>query len=764
VSLDTPRRTSTQDRLPKTIGPYLIRERIGKGAMGVVYRATDESGRTEVALKVMASDLDGDPETRERFFREAHVAGKLRHPNIVSVRDSGEDNGRLYIAMELLRGATLTDVLKQHDTLDLEDRIDMMIQVCQGLTVAHAAGVFHRDLKPANLFLCEDRRVKILDFGVARLVGSNMTLTGNIIGTPDFMSPEQVRGADIDARSDIFSAGSVFYLLLTGRKPFAANDLPAVLNKVVRAQPLPIRDTEAPEVIATVIWKALAKDPAARQQEMRELACELMSAASEVARRNHQQALTVRRGATEMIRLAGRTRELAATLQLPEDGVRDPWPAIQEQFPMLRSGVEVLGTFPTRLRTVQELHDVIRGETEALTTQVNQLEEAHAKFNSGTALQQNGAFEHALKEFDIARRLAPASGVIASAIEECADALQKIRERDAQLQARLTLATEASERGDWDAVLAIAKELDELNASSPVIARLRNEATRQLESQRQRLARAAAARAAANPAPAPRPSGRHMAATSAAAGDSADGGEQGQSRSERTARGGQARKEAVRALIAGDLTNAEKLASEAVALNGADREARHLLESVRAAITLRAAQENNARRVTDLMMRAQTLAEEQKFEDALSCCDEALQIDPTNVQAIASRLRIAEDMAVHDEKRAADEATGQRLHAAAPALKQAKHAFENGDLERARWCAENALALAPDWSDAQALLTEITAAIPEPSPDDTVKLSDPQSDETAELAPLRDTASDVADDAGTQRPRWWRPVDAKAKG
>ena len=237
--------------------------------MGVVYRAFDEKTNTEIALKVMASELDGDPETRERFFREAHVAGRLRHRNIVTVLDSGEDGGRLYIAMELLTGATLAEALKDSSALDLEDRIDMMLQVCQGLSVAHAAGVYHRDLKPANLFICDDRRVKILDFGVARLVGSNMTVTGNIIGTPDFMSPEQVRGQEIDGRSDIFSVGSVFYLLLTGRRPFAANDLPAVLNKVVRSQPLPIRADEAPEPIAAVIRKAMSEGSGGQTAERR---------------------------------------------------------------------------------------------------------------------------------------------------------------------------------------------------------------------------------------------------------------------------------------------------------------------------------------------------------------------------------------------------------------------------------------------------------------------------------------------------------------
>ena len=197
------RHAASGTRSPKAIAHYAIRGRLGKGAMGVVYHAVDERTGQPVALKVIASDLESEDEIRARFFREAVVAGQLRHRNIVSVLDSGEDEGRLYLAMELLTGATLGEFLRQPESADLELRVDFMIQVCQGLTIAHEAGVFHRDIKPGNLFVSSDHRVKILDFGVARLAGSNMTVTGYVLGTPDFMSPEQARGQDVDERSDI---------------------------------------------------------------------------------------------------------------------------------------------------------------------------------------------------------------------------------------------------------------------------------------------------------------------------------------------------------------------------------------------------------------------------------------------------------------------------------------------------------------------------------------------------------------------------------
>jgi serine/threonine protein kinase len=706
--------------------------------MGVVYRAADESGRNEVALKVMASDLDGDPETRERFFREATVAGKLRHPNIVAVKDSGEDNGRLYIAMELLIGATLNELLKQPDALDLEDRLDMMIQVCQGLTVAHEAGVFHRDLKPANLFVCEDRRVKILDFGVARLVGSNMTVTGNIIGTPDFMSPEQVRGEEIDARSDIFSAGSVFYLLLTGRKPFAASDLPAVLNKVARAQPLPIRDTEAPDHIAAIVRKALAKDPAARHQEMSELACELMAAVMVLEKSTRRVSTSVRKISSDVMHLNKRTRELSDALELPE-GAPDSWAAVCDQYPLLRNGIEALVTFPARSRVMRELHDVLSTQRESLNARVTQLEEAQTKAAAAKALHDSGAHEQALKEYDVARRIVPSSRVVARGVDACAEAVRKARERDAQLQARLTMATQAAERADWDGVLAIARDLEAIDPGNPMVARLRNDAIRNRDAERARQARPGSGKKAAASSAPPKSSGKHVAAAAAASGShAADAGAEHESppRTERTARAAHLRQEAVRHLTSGDLASAERFASEAVALHGTDKEARHLLESVRAAIALRAQQEENALRVADLLAQADELAAAHQFDQAFALCDEALAIAPTHVDGIATRARIAEQHAAYEESLTTDLAQKRRIQSATPALTQARRALEEGDFERARWCAENALALAPDWTDAQTLLATITASAPVSSEDDTVKLGDPDSDETAELAPI----------------------------
>jgi serine/threonine protein kinase len=266
-----PRRDS-----PDQIGRYRIVERIGRGAMGMVYRARDEAMDRDVAVKVMMADLEDDPDIRTRFHREAQAAARLSHPNIITIFDVGEDGNRFYIVMELLRGTTLKDFVR-HERTPLERKLDLMIQLCAGLGAAHNASIYHRDIKPGNLFVRSDGTLKVLDFGVARLASSSMTTAGLIVGTPDYMSPEQARGDQIDGRSDIFSVGGVFYFMLTGRKPFPASDLPSVFHQVETEDPLPLESTEAPAALANVVMKALVKDKQRRYQTCQELMADLVT-------------------------------------------------------------------------------------------------------------------------------------------------------------------------------------------------------------------------------------------------------------------------------------------------------------------------------------------------------------------------------------------------------------------------------------------------------------------------------------------------------
>ena len=265
---------------PRFIGRYQLVERIGKGAMGMVYAAVDESMGRRVAVKVMMADLEEEPETRERFYREAKVTGQLVHRNIVTVFDLGEEHGRPYIVMELLQGAPLGEHLQQPDQPTLDAKLDLMLQVCEGLRVAHERGVIHRDIKPNNLFVLPDGSLKILDFGIARLATSTLTASGFLVGTPEYMSPEQAMGRPIDARSDLFSAAGVFYFILTGRPAFGTSDLPKVLHAVMSSPPAPLTERDAPDALRRILLKALEKDPDRRYGS----AAEMLAAIDKVRR------------------------------------------------------------------------------------------------------------------------------------------------------------------------------------------------------------------------------------------------------------------------------------------------------------------------------------------------------------------------------------------------------------------------------------------------------------------------------------------------
>ena len=207
-------------REPETIGKYRIVESIGRGGMGTIWKAHDPILDRLVALKVISPEIEVSDDLRARFFREAKACAKLNHPNIVIVHDMGEDASRLFIVMELLQGEELRQIIKANTSLKLEDKLSLIQEVCRGLHYAHQQGVVHRDMKPANIFVLRSGGVKILDFGIAQLATADpgLTRTGLIMGTPRYISPEQVRGR-VDHRSDMFSLGSVLYELLTSRPP-----------------------------------------------------------------------------------------------------------------------------------------------------------------------------------------------------------------------------------------------------------------------------------------------------------------------------------------------------------------------------------------------------------------------------------------------------------------------------------------------------------------------------------------------------------------
>jgi len=247
----------------KTLGKYQIRQELGKGAMGVVYLGFDPGLEREVALKVMASAIVSDSDLKARFEKEARSVAKLQHPNIVTVYDLGYDaEGAPYIAMEYLKGSGDLEHRIRRDPLTFREKLDVVAQTCRGLAHAHKNGIVHRDIKPANIFITETGEAKIMDFGVAHWQQSSNTQTGAVLGTADYMSPEQIRGQKVDGRSDIFSAGVILYRLLTNKKPFAGENIQAVFFKVLNQEPpeLVLPDGNSMPELQAIVDKALSKN------------------------------------------------------------------------------------------------------------------------------------------------------------------------------------------------------------------------------------------------------------------------------------------------------------------------------------------------------------------------------------------------------------------------------------------------------------------------------------------------------------------------
>ena len=256
------------------VGRYQIQEELGRGAMGVVYRGFDPTIGRQVAIKTISLDA-GDPELVKRFRREAQAAGILSHPNIVTIYDAGEDQGLFYIAMELVEGETLQRVIGR-SPVPVERAIPIVEQVGAALDHAHSRQIIHRDIKPANIMITGSH-VKVMDFGVAKITNMGMTRSGQALGTPSYMSPELVKGAALDGRSDIFSLGVVLYEMFAWTKPFAGENITTVIYQIVGEQPQAPTELN-PSLhpgLDRVVLKALAKDPAERYQNCAELVADL---------------------------------------------------------------------------------------------------------------------------------------------------------------------------------------------------------------------------------------------------------------------------------------------------------------------------------------------------------------------------------------------------------------------------------------------------------------------------------------------------------
>lgn len=265
-----------------TFGRYRILEPLGRGAMGTVYKGEDPAIDRLVALKTIRLDMlateDEVQELKERLIKEAQAAGKLSHPNIVTIYDVGQESNMQYIAMEYLKGNTLDTLIKKKTELNYRIVAKIMASVCDALSYAHQKGVVHRDIKPGNIMILDDFQVKVMDFGIARFGASSMTQSGTAFGTPSYISPEQLQGKPADKRSDIFSTGVVLYEFLTRQKPFRGEDVNSLMYSILNdTPPAPSAVNErTPAIFDPVVAKAMAKDPDERYQDASEISAILM--------------------------------------------------------------------------------------------------------------------------------------------------------------------------------------------------------------------------------------------------------------------------------------------------------------------------------------------------------------------------------------------------------------------------------------------------------------------------------------------------------
>jgi tRNA A-37 threonylcarbamoyl transferase component Bud32/tetratricopeptide (TPR) repeat protein len=265
------------------IGKYKITGELGKGAMGIVYKALDPDINREVAVKLIRFDQVSEDsekdEAHKRFIREAQSAGNLDHPNIITIYEVGRENNQTFIVMQYVDGESLKQAISSGKRYSAAEVVDLMTCLCDALEFAHQNKIIHRDIKPGNILLDKKGRPYLVDFGVARMEMSTMTQSGTIVGTPSYMSPEQIQGIRVDARADIFSLGVIIYEMLIGKRPFEGDHITTIVYKIMNEEPTNIRDMkrDLPEGFEHIIQKALAKDPNKRYQSCKELAADLKS-------------------------------------------------------------------------------------------------------------------------------------------------------------------------------------------------------------------------------------------------------------------------------------------------------------------------------------------------------------------------------------------------------------------------------------------------------------------------------------------------------
>ena len=704
---------------PERIGRFRLAGRIGRGAMGIVYAADDEVMGRRVALKVLIADLESDPDTRARFYREALTAARVIHPNVITIFDAGEDAGRSFIAMQLLNGLPLAQYLETSEAAPLERKLDLMMQMCEGLSAAHAQQVVHRDLKPSNLFVQSDGLLKILDFGIARLAGSNMTAAGTVLGTPDYMSPEQARGTQVTASSDIFSAGAVFYFMLSGHKPFKGPDLKAVLRQLASADLDPLPSSVPPE-LAAIVLGAMAKDPASRPARIEDLLSALVRFRRTYVAETRKLVVSARSLHATLLDLVQEVRDAGGPLGV--DPAPDATQTLAASFAPLAPGAgadvrpvdrgvvdEVISQLVERRSELNDIRDARRAQATAVSAGRDSLA-------AGDALAALSTFEAVLAEL-------PSSPVVKDLIEATRPQAAEQEARQRRLAARVNAARRAIEERDWQlAIRECQQALSLMPAHEETQALLAHARAGHAEEHRHIAERVSECLDSAGAAIEAR-----AFDDAAAALDKVDALQPGLPDSVALRRRliderATAEAEAVlQRVVAEEIRHARAAfrrgrADEAVhqlrgfmeiepraeALSGELERLEQLRETwaLAAAAASRAAAEH--------VRRATQCAEMGLLDDAVASAQQALAADPTDVAAgellEALLVRVFEARVEREKERLAQ----QRLACAQPAVDAARRALEAGYIEFASRAAAVAGRIAPASTDVRALADAAT--------------------------------------------------------
>jgi tetratricopeptide (TPR) repeat protein len=698
------------------IGKYQILEQVGQGAMGVVYKALDPLMERLVAIKTMSADLDAEPELRTRFFREARSAGKLSHKNIVTIHDLGEETNRAYMVMEFLDGEDLKGKITRRERMPLETKLRLMMEVCEGLAHAHNKDVVHRDIKPGNIHITRTGQVKIMDFGLARIASSEITRTGSVMGTPNYMSPEQVRGDRVDNRSDIFSAGATFYELLTYRKPFSGPTLHTTLFRILEQEPDPIEsiDPAIPAELASIIQRSMAKEPGARYQRVDEMLRDLERFRKTLEERKRALRDEARRAVEQLDELVSVNKEL-----LKKTG--GAMEEAEQTAPMLLSRLlaeqEEDATkrleFPLGYFELIEMRERAEREQHRLAAWIERYREAAPRVAEAARLAEAGKLEAALaKAQEILNQLPGHAEAeeLARSVQEKLTAQAREQEKKRKLTALVGEAKDLSRKGELERSLKLLDEALGLAPEHSEAATLRQKVSERLEEKKDQEARAREAetlfqkatalvskdeaafavemlREALKLAP------DHIAAAALlnrAQARLQQLAELAEKRREAKAALGEARK----SLERGDFGGARKEVTRALEFDPEAAGAAEIREAIRRAEEEARAKEEREKKIRELLAEARRLFDAGKEEEAEARVAELLRLEAKQADGLALKKEIEE------RRRARERAEREKKERIARQLAQSRESEKAGDLEKALSLAE--AALAEDGSHAEA--------------------------------------------------------------